>query len=153
MPSALGHGHSALAVPCVYMLCLQAASADCAAGSAHGFTSSWLPHAWARQHPVSAPAPTAAFHTQLRINACSQVAAVQSSAVEWVAQKAVSTGTAAAAMPERIAHIDAAMEGLQDGTFQPRVRVMQSERFSRRAGILQVLTMCCAAGSVGAEFN
>ncbi|KAK9804460.1 hypothetical protein WJX73_004145 [Symbiochloris irregularis] len=71
----------------------------------------------------------------------SRAAAVQASAVEWVRDRAVSTGTAAVAMPERIAHIDAAMGGLQDGTFQPRVRVMQSERFSRRAGILQVATI------------
>lgn len=83
-----------------------------------------------------------------------QAASVQASAVQWVTERAVSTGTAAAAMPERIAHIDAAMGGLQDGTFQPRVRVMQSERFSRRAGILQVLAadVWCLDAAVGTAF-
>lgn len=64
--------------------------------------------------------------------------AVQGSVADWVRQQALSTGSATVAMPERIARLDKTIGGLEQGTFRPRVRVMESERFNRRAGIMQV---------------
>ncbi len=47
-------------------------------------------------------------------------------------------GQAAAAMPSRIARIDATLAQLEAGDLKLRVRVLEGERAARRAGVLQV---------------
>ena len=63
---------------------------------------------------------------------------MQGSMADWLRRTAIDTGSAAVAMPERIARLDATIGSLESGTFRPRVRVLESERFGRRSGILQV---------------
>lgn len=71
---------------------------------------------------------------------------VRGNIADWVRQQAITTSTAAVAMPQRIAKLNNTIEGLESGTFQPRVRVPASERSSRRAGILQVATVNAVLG-------
>eukprot|EP00898_Chlorokybus_atmophyticus_P003527 jgi/Chlat1/4175/Chrsp27S04234 len=64
-------------------------------------------------------------------------------------RQAEEVSTAAVSVPMRVQRMDATLSALADGDFRPRVRVLESERASRRSGILQMATLnTVAAGSL-----
>lgn len=75
-------------------------------------------------------------------------AAQQGLFVQQLQQQATEVGQAAAAMPLRIARIDALLSELEAGDLKLRVRVLEGERASRRASVLQAVTIN-AVGAAG----
>eukprot|EP00884_Botryococcus_braunii_P019654 jgi/Botrbrau1/6372/Bobra.0098s0031.1 len=67
--------------------------------------------------------------------------------LDQLQKEATEMGTAAAAMPGRIAKVDAFVRDLENGDLKLRVRVLEAERAARRAGILQVVTMNVVAAA------
>jgi len=61
--------------------------------------------------------------------------------VTQLQQQASELGAAAAAMPQRIARMDALLAAVESGEVKLRVRVLEAERAARRAGVMQAATM------------
>lgn len=61
--------------------------------------------------------------------------------LDQITAQASEVGAAAASMPMRIQRIDSSLRGLELGDWKPRVKVLESERAARRAGIMQVATI------------
>lgn len=61
--------------------------------------------------------------------------------LEELQRQATEFGGAAAAMPLRVAHMDAVLSQVERGDLKLRVRVLEAERAARRAAVLQVATM------------
>lgn len=59
----------------------------------------------------------------------------------WCLLVIVQVTQAAAAMPLRVQRIDSTLEQLETGDLKLRVRVLESERAARRAGVMQVATI------------
>lgn len=55
--------------------------------------------------------------------------------------QAMEVGAAAAAMPSRVARIEKILGQLESGDLKLRVRALEGERASRRAGVLQSVTV------------
>ena len=65
----------------------------------------------------------------------------QSFILDQLTAQATEVGAATASMPLRIQRIDSSLRGLELGDWKPRVKVLESERAARRAGIMQVATI------------
>jgi hypothetical protein len=61
--------------------------------------------------------------------------------IDQVRSQASELGQQAAAMPSRIARVDATMTALEGGDLKLRVRVLEAERADRRASVMQTITV------------
>lgn len=75
-------------------------------------------------------------------------AAARGLVLDQLQQQVVEAGSAAAAMPSRIARIENFAEQLESGDLKLRVRVLEAERAARRTGVIQMATMQ-SIGAVG----
>jgi predicted unusual protein kinase regulating ubiquinone biosynthesis (AarF/ABC1/UbiB family) len=66
-------------------------------------------------------------------------------ALDTLREQAAEAGAAAAALPRRVARIDAVVGQLEAGDLRLRVRVLEGERAARRAGAMQLATLHAVA--------